>query len=141
MLNMSVIAVLAAGGAAVSDPASALPPAAARALGSAAATAVTPAYYYREWGSGYGPAYVDTDDDAPRYYRPRYRYYNAYDGPYYGYAPRREYVTRYYDDYVVPPRRRIYRNDDADFCASRYQSWDPDTGTYLGYDGYRHPCP
>jgi hypothetical protein len=27
------------------------------------------------------------------------------------------------------------------YCASRYASYDPASGTYLGYDGFRHPCP
>lgn len=26
-------------------------------------------------------------------------------------------------------------------CAARFQSYNPATGTYLGYDGLRHPCP
>lgn len=26
-------------------------------------------------------------------------------------------------------------------CAARYRSYDPATGTFLGYDGQRHPCP
>ncbi|HWM47184.1 MAG TPA: BA14K family protein [Xanthobacteraceae bacterium] len=26
-------------------------------------------------------------------------------------------------------------------CAQRYHSYDPASGTYLGYDGRRHPCP
>ncbi len=26
------------------------------------------------------------------------------------------------------------------YCASKYRSFDPRTGTYLGYDGLRHPC-
>ena len=33
---------------------------------------------------------------------------------------------------------------DADaiaYCESRYRSYDPSSGTYLGYDGERHPCP
>ncbi|WP_376767797.1 BA14K family protein [Segnochrobactrum spirostomi] len=25
-------------------------------------------------------------------------------------------------------------------CAARYRSYDPASGTYLGYDGLRHPC-
>lgn len=29
----------------------------------------------------------------------------------------------------------------TDYCARRYRSYDPYSGTYLGYDGYRHPCP
>jgi hypothetical protein len=34
-------------------------------------------------------------------------------------------------------------SDDADSssCAQRYQSYDPASGTYLGDDGLRHPCP
>jgi len=43
-----------------------------------------------------------------------------------------------YDDdayaYVAP-------GGDSGYCAQRYQSYDPSTGTYLGYDGLRHPCP
>jgi BA14K-like protein len=27
------------------------------------------------------------------------------------------------------------------WCERHYRSYDPRTGTYLGYDGYRHPCP
>ena len=30
---------------------------------------------------------------------------------------------------------------DASYCAQRYRSYDPASGTYLGYDGQRHPCP
>jgi len=26
-------------------------------------------------------------------------------------------------------------------CAARFRSYDPASGTYLGYDGVRHPCP
>jgi hypothetical protein len=29
----------------------------------------------------------------------------------------------------------------AAYCAQRYRSYDPASGTYLGYDGLRHPCP
>ena len=32
------------------------------------------------------------------------------------------------------------RRDDA-YCVQRFQSYDPSSGTYLGYDGLRHPCP
>ena len=27
------------------------------------------------------------------------------------------------------------------YCARRYRSYDAGTGTFLGYDGQRHPCP
>ena len=28
----------------------------------------------------------------------------------------------------------------ASSCAQRYRSYDPESGTFLGYDGARHPC-
>jgi hypothetical protein len=48
------------------------------------------------------------------------------------------------DDYYEP--RRVYRappvySDAVRYCMQRYRSYDPESGTYLGYDGYRHPCP
>jgi hypothetical protein len=27
------------------------------------------------------------------------------------------------------------------YCAERYRSYDPASGTFMGYDGRRHPCP
>ena len=66
-----------------------------------------------------------------------YAYYGGgYYDPYYnnGY-----YDDGYYDDgavAVVPGG-----GDDAAYCAQRYRSYDPASGTYLGYDGQRHPCP
>jgi len=27
------------------------------------------------------------------------------------------------------------------YCEQRFRSYDPSTGTYLGFDGQRHPCP
>ena len=48
--------------------------------------------------------------------------YYGYDGPYYG---------RYYG----------YGGNAVAYCMQRFRSYDPGSGTYLGYDGYRHPCP
>jgi len=31
-------------------------------------------------------------------------------------------------------------NDWLAYCSSRYRSFDPASGTYLGYDGRRHAC-
>jgi hypothetical protein len=31
-------------------------------------------------------------------------------------------------------------NTDLSSCAQRYRSYDPETGTFLGYDGRRHAC-
>jgi hypothetical protein len=50
------------------------------------------------------------------------------------------YADGYDDDsYVAAP---VYAgDDDAASCAQRFRSYDPRSGTYLGYDGLRHPCP
>jgi hypothetical protein len=34
----------------------------------------------------------------------------------------------------------VSSNVDPAYCAQRYKSYDPASGTYLGYDGLRHPC-
>jgi hypothetical protein len=31
--------------------------------------------------------------------------------------------------------------DSVAYCQQTYRSYDPASGTYLGYDGMRHPCP
>jgi hypothetical protein len=36
--------------------------------------------------------------------------------------------------YAAPP-------DEVGYCMQRFKSYDPASGTYLGYDGMRHPCP
>jgi hypothetical protein len=33
------------------------------------------------------------------------------------------------------------RVDSDGYCSQRYKSYDPASGTYLGYDGRRHSCP
>jgi hypothetical protein len=81
--------------------------------GFAAGVAIGSAPY---WGSGY-------DDYA---YSPDYAFDDSYavdDGEVYEAAP----VTS--------------GGSDDQYCMQRYQSYDPDSGTYLGYDGERHPCP
>lgn len=32
-------------------------------------------------------------------------------------------------------------NSAVAYCMNRFKSYDPASGTYLGYDGFRHPCP
>jgi hypothetical protein len=69
--------------------------------------------------------------------------YAYYGGPDYYYGP--GYDDTYYDNgytddgavAVVPGTV----GGDASYCAQRYRSYDPASGTYLGYDGLRHPCP
>ena len=62
-------------------------------------------------------------------------------GYYYGGAPAQAYYDdQYYDDSAtvaaVPEG-----GDDVAYCTQRFRSYDPQSGTYLGNDGYRHPCP
>jgi len=37
-------------------------------------------------------------------------------------------------DYGPPP-------PDVEYCMRHFHSYDPRSGTYMGYDGRRHPCP
>jgi len=34
----------------------------------------------------------------------------------------------------------VTRSAQLNYCAARYQSYDPASGTFLGDDGYRHYC-
>ena len=53
--------------------------------------------------------------------------YPVYSDPGYGY------------NYAAPV---VYNNGDSvAYCEQTYRSYDPASGTYLGYDGFRHPCP
>lgn len=71
-------------------------------------------------GYGYGGYYGDP------YYDDDYAYNDNYDGGYPGYVGDSGYV--------------VSGGADPSYCAQRYKSYDPATGTYLGYDGLRHPC-
>jgi hypothetical protein len=66
------------------------------------------------YGYGYGPGYY-----APGYY----------DDQYYDQGP------------VVVAPAPTGDDDSVAWCMQTYRSYDPRSGTYVGYDGYRHPCP
>jgi BA14K-like protein len=59
---------------------------------------------------------------APTSYDPGYAYAPGYDQ---GYV-------------VVSPDAG---SGEAGYCQQRFRSYDPTSGTYLGVDGLRHPCP
>jgi hypothetical protein len=64
-------------------------------------------------------------------------YYGGYgdDGYYRGYGDDGYYGSGYgYSNYE-------YGADATTYCSQRFKSYDPSSGTYLGYDGVRHPCP
>jgi len=84
-------------------------------------------HHYRGGGGGFWPGVAVGVGVGSTY-----GYYNSpsyYDDSY-----------GYYDDSAVaaaPPS-----DDDAvAYCMQRYRSYDPASGTYLGNDGLRHPCP
>jgi hypothetical protein len=85
------------------------------------------------WGVGagfLGGALLGGALAAPYYYQPG----PYYPGPYY--YPR----AYYYPEpgyYGGGPRS----GDPTAYCLQRFRSYDPRSGTYLGYDGFRHPCP
>jgi BA14K-like protein len=62
---------------------------------------------------------------------------------YYDYAPGYAYAPGY--DYAPGPYVAsgpvVAQNDGTSYCAARFRSYDPASGTYLGFDGMRHPCP
>jgi hypothetical protein len=63
-------------------------------------------------------------------------YYGGYYG---GYYPAPYYAAPYpAPGYYAGPAGG---GDDVAYCMQRYRSYDPQTGTFLGYDGARHPCP
>lgn len=62
-------------------------------------------------------------------------------GPGY-YGPGPAYYDNGYDDggaVAVAPAPG--GDDDVAYCMQTYRSYDPRSGTYMGNDGYRHPCP
>jgi hypothetical protein len=89
---------------------------AAGVVGGAVVAATSPLWapgYYDYYGGGYpyGPYGYDTYDYVP--------------GP----------------AVAVAPGPMVAQGGDVAWCEARYRSYDPASGTYLGFDGIRHPCP
>ena len=110
----------------------------AAALAASVAFAAAPAAQARHWhghhGGGIGAGIAGFAAGAliggavaagsgPYYYR---------GGPYYG-----GYGYDYAPDVVEVPAG----GGAEAYCEQRYRSYNPSTGTYLGYDGRHHPCP
>lgn len=96
------------------------------AAGAAAAGVATGAAIAADdYGYGYGPDYYGAGYAfGPDYYGDSY----AYDaGPAVAF------------EQPVPVEGPVVA--DASYCAQRYRSYDPASGTYLGFDSLRHPCP
>lgn len=61
-------------------------------------------------------------------------------GPGY-FAPGPAYYDNGYDDDAVAVAPAPGGDDAVAYCMQTYRSYDPRSGTYMGNDGYRHPCP
>jgi hypothetical protein len=85
--------------------------------------------YYGSRGRYYGGHYGSYHG----HWRP---HYGRYWGPYYGGG----HYGGYWDYYAAA--EPYYDDTDAvSYCMQRFRTYDPNSGTYVGYDGYRHPCP
>jgi hypothetical protein len=71
-----------------------------------------------------GPYYSDYYDNGP---------YAYYDNSYYD--------AGYYDEPYAVYDSASGGPADVDYCIAHFRSYDPASGTYLGFDGMRHPCP
>ena len=89
---------------------------------------------WRHHGRGFGPGFGFAAGLAAGSAL-GYGYGGYYDPYYYG----NDYA---YNDYYDDGSTRYVASGGADpaYCAQRYRSYDPASGTYLGYDGLRHPC-
>jgi hypothetical protein len=69
-----------------------------------------------------------------------YGYGGYYDPGYYDDYAYNDYYDDGYPGYVGDSGYVVSGVADPAYCAQRYKSYDPASGTYLGYDGLRHPC-
>jgi hypothetical protein len=92
------------------------------------------------WGGGAGLAAGAIIGGAIAATRP-YGYDYGY-APGYGYGPGYGYNSGY-SDYGYAPGGYVEAapGGDVAYCQQRFRSYDPASGTYLGFDGYRHSCP
>ena len=60
-----------------------------------------------------------------------------------GYAPAPSYYAPAPGYYAPPPAAygAPPPGDAVGYCMSRFRSYNPNTGTYVGYDGMERPCP
>jgi hypothetical protein len=137
MRTLAATALVAAGIVSTAGAASAMPLAGGLALGNAAPSSVESVQWRgRGWGWGApaagfaAGALLGGALLAPRYYAPGPYYYGP--GPYYAPEP-------YYAD--PGPYADPAGGDPVAYCLQRFKSYDPRSGTYLGFDGLRHPCP
>jgi hypothetical protein len=139
------VAVMAAAAPWLVAPATAAPTSSPLALHSAVGSSVEVVQYRRGFrrgyrGRGFGGVGVGLGiagaivGGAIIASQPRGYYgYGGYDPGYGGYGPG-------YDQGYVAVSPDAGDNEVA-YCQQRFRSYDLRSGTYLGFDGLRHPCP
>jgi hypothetical protein len=108
---------------------------------------------YKIVGAATGLAVLATSLVAATPADARWRHRHGWWGPGIGFAagaligsalaPRPYYYGPQY--YYGPPAYAyggtVVDDDSVAYCQQRFKSYDVRSGTYLGYDGQRHPCP
>jgi BA14K-like protein len=92
-------------------------------------------YRHHHHGGGFFPGAVAGAVIGGALASQSYAYGPGYYPPSYGY-----YDDSYVDDGAVAIETAP-GGDDVSYCRQRYRSYDVRSGTYLGNDGLRHPCP
>lgn len=137
LIALMTAMLVAADVASMTGAATAAPVVDPLALKSAIASNVENVWWRRGpgWGWGLGAgllggAIIGGALAAPYYYG----YGPYYPAPYYGPGP--------YEGYPAPaPAYGPGPGPGGDaYCAQKYRSYDPATGTFMGKDGVRHPC-
>ena len=156
-MKLAAALLCSAGIALTATSASAMPATHALALKSAAPGGIESVRWRGGWGWGLGGfaagAIIGGALASPYYYGGGgypYGYYPAYPAYGYGYPPP---PPAYYGGpayggpayggpaYGGPAYAGPAGGGDVSYCRQRFKSYDPATGTYLGLDGQRHPCP
>jgi hypothetical protein len=141
-LKRAAAAIVIAGGMSLMTGAASAMPVDALAIRNAAPATVETVQWRRGWGwGGVGAGFVAGAIIG-----------SALTAPYYGYGPYP--YAAYPYPYAVAPGPGYYEEappaygppaaaagDAVAYCSQRFRSYDPRSGTYLGYDGQRHPCP
>ena len=104
-------------------------PADALALKTAAPTDIETVRWRGRGGRGWGPGIAAGLLGGAIIGRLLAAPYYGYDDPYYAYEP---------GPYAYGPG---YGGNAVAYCMQRFRSYDPNRGTYVGFDGLRHSCP
>jgi hypothetical protein len=113
---------------------------------SLAAPVITPAVAQHRHGGWHGPQHDRWDRGHNRWDRRWDRGHNRWDRGWNRWGPAVGFGLGFGTGVAAGSAACSYAagsradRDDA-YCSSRFRSYDPASGTYMGYDGKRHSCP